>query len=185
MFGRVGRGGHVTRSGRASPIDILLVSGVLVGAAAMVFVAVLEFTRSQTRSDPSRLEHKVGGLFPTLTGVDFAAAPSTMVVWVRSSCQYCTQSMNFYRSLLSRTPRVRVIFVASEPDSTLKEYLARHEVVPDQAISVPAGTVKLFRTPMIVQVGSNGRIQTIWVGKLVPEDEQRVIAAASVAPQPE
>jgi hypothetical protein len=57
----------------------------------------------------------------------------TLFVGVQSTCSYCTRSMPFYRTLVSRAKQgpVKVIVGSREPTETTRRYLQEHDIHPD------------------------------------------------------
>jgi hypothetical protein len=73
------------------------------------------------------LPFKVGDQMSDVPGVAFGDSPVTLVLYVKSTCMYCTDSMPFYRRLagldLKRKGVLRIVFASSEPSDTVTNYL--------------------------------------------------------------
>ncbi|MDR7498079.1 MAG: hypothetical protein QN174_14120 [Armatimonadota bacterium] len=126
----------------------------------------------------------MGEPFAAVPGLRFDAAPVTFIVWVRSTCRYCTESMGFYRRLVAGSRRARVVVLGAEPVETLRGYLDEHGVVPDAVVSVGAAAVRLPVTPMLVLVDSGGVVRKVWRGKLTSEAEQEGFESLTGAEAP-
>ena len=59
---------------------------------------------------------------PMLPGVDYRFA-QTLVMFLHSKCQYCTQSMPFYRTLEDRrSSALRFVIATRDAESAMREY---------------------------------------------------------------
>src|SRR5262249_16893252 len=79
----------------------------------------------------------VGDSAEAIPGVSFGDGKSTLVLYVRSTCHFCTDSMPFYKRLNNhlRGKSVKLIAVSDEDASVTRAYLAGHGVVADQVVS--------------------------------------------------
>jgi hypothetical protein len=103
-------------------------------------------------------------------------------LFVNSGCHFCTDSMPFYKTLVSarnqRKTRVALIAVSRESQADLDTYLRIHEVVVDRTISIQRlSNVKLRVTPTLVLVDGSGKVQRVWVGALKRDQEFEVLHA--------
>jgi hypothetical protein len=121
--------------------------------------------------------YKVGDRFLAPPELNLKTAASTLVVYVRSGCHYCTESMGFYKRLVTTSPRrARVVVMGMEEQRTLDGYLSNNGLRPDQVISVAPGSLPMRATPTLVLVSSDAKVQRVWVGKLRSDsDENDVI----------
>jgi hypothetical protein len=111
---------------------------------------------------------------------DLSHSNHTVLVVLSSQCAYCTESMRFYRELLSkRLPRSTVRFVTGciEPLETCTDYLRAHRVTMDEVVSLPATRDGLFsRTPMLILLDRRGRVMSVWIGQQSPASERAITA---------
>jgi hypothetical protein len=104
-----------------------------------------------------------------------SSTPYTLVMYVRSTCHFCTESMPFYEALSrerSKGQHWTWVVAAGEPIDTARAYLSSHHVEPDDVISVPP-TVP---TPTLVLVDRTGVIKKVWTGALDSSGQQEVRA---------
>jgi hypothetical protein len=146
---------------------------VIVGAVAVAYLAFEHVRASRARAAVTAYE--VGDSLPASSLYHFDAQ-ATLVLWVRSSCRFCTDSMEFYRRIVDRQRTVKVIAMGTEDRETLKAYFGRHGVVVDEVISVSPGSLRLFSTPMLLGVTRGGRIDHLWRGRLSSDREADVLA---------
>lgn len=110
--------------------------------------------------------------------IEFGSARQALVVYVSSTCQYCTGSMDFYRRLaaarVASGGKLRLIAMGPEQADVLSSYMASHNVETDQRLQVSRGQAKLTGTPALLLLSRDRKIVGIWMGQLSPEEEQRV-----------
>lgn len=104
-----------------------------------------------------------------LPGVSFAARPLTLILFERSDCTFCTQSMPFYRELSTFIDKARVQFVVAswEERGTTERYLSEHNVAADHIVQLDSEFRHSIRgTPTLVLVDNMGTVRDSWVGLL-------------------
>jgi hypothetical protein len=108
----------------------------------------------------------VGERFPQLPGLDIASAPSTVIIWISTSCRYCTESLPLYAALLGKRSLTRVVVLGAEPEDTIRAYLSGHGLLVDGVLSVRRTEVKFRGTPTVLLLDQTSRIRRIWRGML-------------------
>jgi len=110
--------------------------------------------------------------------IDFASADRSLLLFVRSTCGYCTASMPFYQSMVNkaRTTGANVQFVAvsREPIETIRSYLSLHRL--NGVVAAQASGFKVFGTPTLILVDSQGKVMRIWRGRAPQEAESEIAA---------
>lgn len=99
---------------------------------------------------------------PSLAGVDYGRQSSTLLLFLNSSCRFCTQSMPLYQTLSKnknkRSPTLVAVSVEALEDT--RAYLETYNVRVDEIVvhttSVP--------TPTLLLVDEAGVIRRRWVG---------------------
>lgn len=121
--------------------------------------------------------YEVGDQFPSIEGLSFAEHEQTVVLVVRSTCRFCTESLGFYRQLIDSREPIRTQFVAvtDEPTAVCADYLRENGVGVDQTIEVQAGSLKIRGTPTVVLLDRRGVVRALWSGRLPPEAEDEVV----------
>lgn len=101
----------------------------------------------------------------------------TVVLALRTSCEYCTRSIPFYRDIvdtyrLSDTVHIAAVFPedAAVASAYLRIQQLHVRVVPEQ----PLADIKVAGTPTVLILDPQGRILKAWVGLLLPESEVEV-----------
>lgn len=82
-------------------------------------------------------EYVPGDKAPSLVGLEYQPRGTVLLV-VRSTCHYCTDSMPFYRMLRSdaATKQVQVVALTTDPSDVCRSYLMKHGVQPDTVVGV-------------------------------------------------
>jgi peroxiredoxin len=106
-------------------------------------------------------------------GVSFEEADRTIVLVLRSTCIFCTESMPFYRELSARrnSKKLRIVALSPEPVKVLNDYLQKHSFAVDFAGPHSGAEIATRATPTLVLVARGGRVEKSWLGKL---NEQQV-----------
>lgn len=146
----------------------------LVMLATCLVLLALVLSRPTTNSaEPNVLQP--GDSAELLPGVNYQDAERTLLLYLRSSCSYCTSSMPFYRTLSGivkpRGSSGRILAVGGETTDAIERYLAQHSVTVDQVIShrgIP------LPTPTLFLVDNKGTILKTWIGQLDEVGERDV-----------
>jgi len=109
-------------------------------------------------------------------GLDLPAP--AIVVFVKSTCPYCTASAAFYRALAAEL--VPLVVVSAEPEGVTRAYLRKLQVEADEVRVVTGAMVRFRVTPSIVTLDREGKVTGSWQGQLPPEQEQDVLKAVKV-----
>jgi hypothetical protein len=146
---------------------------IVIACGAVVVLAMLRWTPTaeQRRSIES---FRPGDAAEQLPDVHYGESKATLVLYLRSSCQYCTASMPFYRELTNHAhaKAVRIVIVSAEPPQSLRAYLSQHHLEADRALSFEGRAVP---TPTLVLVGADGRVRSAWLGLQDLIGQRRII----------
>lgn len=124
-----------------------------------------------------------GDKLPEGVDVTLEKADYTLLMFLSSTCGYCTASMPFYGKLSearsnSSVP-VRLTAVSGEPREVLVDYLAQHNVAVDAMVGLSSNDfrrMKVRGTPTLILATREGVIRKVWIGRLGPEQEAEVLA---------
>ncbi len=142
---------------------------------------VLLGDRQPVQTNSEGFASGVGKLAPSIDSHPFEKT-GTLILSLRSTCRFCTNSMPFYRRLLEDRKQigvaVRVVVVSTEPREVTQAYLTENGVTADFVVQVNAANWRDYlRTPTLLQVDSKGVIVNQWTGQLTPDEEKRVLSA--------
>ena len=155
-----------------------LVNIALVVTCLWVMHTVYALPSKSERAQPT--SYKTGERLELdyLDNLDESATP-TLLLFVRSTCKFCTESMPFYsvltRDLRSRAiaKRVRVVVITSDDERTASEYLMAHSVAADTIVPNRIPPQKVWATPTVI-VSSRGIVKKEWIGRLDVNGEKEV-----------
>ena len=123
--------------------------------------------------------YRIGDALP-LGNYDFAAAPATLVLAVRSSCKFCTESMPFYgrlaHDLHDTNPKIQIVAVSTDSEEVLTKYFESNNVQAPVIRTVTAEQLRISGTPTILLVDGSGVIQGTWIGLLKPDQHAVVLS---------
>ena len=153
-------------------VDALVNVAILITCG--IVVATVVQRRSVSPAEAAPPVFKTGERAEALPGVRYDEASSTLLMYVRSTCRYCTQSMPFYRQLRETVARgsVRLVAVSGEEGDVLATYLKQHGVDVDQRVTYDGRPVP---TPTLVAVDRGGVIRDVWVGRQTSDGEARIM----------
>jgi hypothetical protein len=150
-------------------------------AAASLLSAVLVkvYFLPTSRGGPAAPAVRIGTSLKTrLPGVGWAKDGPTLVLGLSTQCHFCTDSAPFYRRLTQSTGiNVRTVALLPQPVPEAQQYLVSHGVPVDEVRQVAGSSIGLTATPTLLLVDAAGVVTDIWVGKLQPEQEARVLEA--------
>lgn len=160
----------------ASRFDIAI-NCVILLTCGVIVAAVLE--RRGTIGSPSRPpgihQFRVDQTADSLPGVAYDAAPVTFVLYLKSTCPYCTHSMAFYRrlsALAASRKAAQLVAISGESLDVLRNYLDANQLRTDASIS---SKLHLQPTPTLLLVDNKGSIKRIWDGQQDPAGEREIL----------
>jgi hypothetical protein len=150
----------------------------LIGAELVSRQGARIFQKSQAAA---RAVLHVGDTIAPFPGLDLSRTERTLLIIVRTDCGYCTQSLPFYRRLLSvsRSPDAQLAIVSAETQARLRTYLAGNDIRADLTLSVDARSLTVDVTPTLILVDRKGLVRRIWRGRLDEAGESEVVREVS------
>ena len=152
--------------------------------ATSVWIAYALYTLPTAPPRPIAETYKAGEVV-SIQNLDLATADSTLLLFVRSTCTFCTQSMPFYSSLAHdmrarRSTPVHIVVVTTDDHQTASAYLAAYAVQVDEIVPGMAPPPKVTGTPTLVLTSRGGVVQKAWIGKLDESREREVRKAVGL-----
>lgn len=147
---------------------------IVAGIAASVFL----YTRLPERKPVPEASpvYDVSERLPVPLPVSLGQGERIVMLSLRSSCRYCTESMAFYRKLQTeRSPETKLVVVGLESIDKLTEYAERYGLKPDAIRTVEPGFLRTSFTPFLVVTDSERTILGSWAGLLTPARETEVL----------
>jgi hypothetical protein len=157
-------------------IDSALTVAVVLACA--VYGGTILNDHAELPQPPASVMPAAGTKLPALAGLPYDDVEATLLLFVRSTCHYCTASMPFYRSLVAdaavRRKRIRFVALGPEPLVTLRQYLVEQGLHLDSGRPNPANWSFVRGTPTVLIVNRDATLVGSFVGVLTPNDESQV-----------
>jgi hypothetical protein len=165
-------------------LDLTVSLATVAAAAAILWVVLVGRGASsgwlgQGRAGRPPVGYVRGEKIDALSGIDFRAARRTLLVVFTSHCQFCIQSVPYYRRLASmrdkQGAKVRVIAVGFEQDQGARSFPGEQAWQPDQLVIVPPSKLKVRGAPAILLVDANGTVVESWLGETSAETYEDIL----------
>lgn len=155
--------------------------------AVLIAVAIVRVVPSRVMTPPFRaaqrdvIQH--GTKVPSLEGVDFERAGITVAVMIHSECQFCADSLPFYRRLsaLRSEGKIQLIALSHEPLDTFRPYLSQRDIHVDGVGHLQGSEITTAGTPTLLLIGRDGTVRGSWLGRLARWQEEEVIGQLTSA----
>ncbi len=151
-------------------IAIILVAILLCGLLVQKF-----YFKSEIQSKPAEI---VKGSKISLPDFQGQANQKTLLLVLQKDCQFCTESMPFYKTLIEKSKKKGIQVVAVLPDSREEgiQYLKENGVDNIREIrQVSPNKINVRGTPTLILMDDTGEVLNLWIGKLSTEKEKEVM----------
>jgi len=151
---------------------------------AVIIVAILsavsltKYLRSENTGRRAEPGITVGESIP-LQGIDWRTSNGTLIMALATTCHFCTDSAPFYRRLTTELSSrgVRTIAVLPQIPADANEYLAKLDVHVTDVRQESFRDLNVRGTPTLIFVDPTGVVRRVWVGRLGPQEEERLMNA--------
>jgi thioredoxin-related protein len=113
-----------------------------------------------------------------LDSVDWANNHTTLLMVLRSNCQYCENSAAFHHALAAHPPAgIHIMAVFGKGSDTLlsaNAYLSAHRIPVSDVRVAALSAVRARGTPTLELVDGTGHVVRSWLGELSVSDQQEV-----------
>jgi hypothetical protein len=112
-----------------------------------------------------------------LPGEDWGKSRNgTLVFGISTGCHFCTQSVPFYKRLLTLVGTgIATIAVAPEPVEQIRPYLSGLGVAISDLRQIHFADVGIRGTPTLIFVNRAGQVERVWRGALSDDREREVV----------
>ena len=166
---------------RASWTKYLEVStniAVLVVAAALLSALISARLAMPAKPAFERGLHK-GQMMPNFHSVNYGPAARTLLLSLNARCEFCQESLPFYRRLIEEERKApgkfSLVAVFSNREAEVQDYKQRNQLEMKSVANVNPSSINLAGTPTLILVDAEGRVSDLWVGKLSDAEEEQVI----------
>ncbi len=153
-------------------LDRIANVALIITCAVVTYALIGHLSRTQPNPDAGV---QVGGKLDPLPAVKYDQSQWTAILYVKSTCPYCTDSMGLYRSISALPSRksgtLRFVAVSTESRTVSSAYLSQHAVTVDQIVEVLAGRP----TPTLVLVDRSGVVRNFWLGRQDAAGAQKIL----------
>jgi len=115
-----------------------------------------------------------------LAGVDWQAAPLTVVLHLSSTCHFCNESMSFYQRLAEthqrEGARTALIVSSQDPVFVMENHLAQQNVVVDKVLHARLDSIGVAGTPTVLIVDPGGVVRRTFRGRLDATREKELLS---------
>ncbi len=112
-----------------------------------------------------------------------AGAQKALVLAVAPNCHFCNDSMAFYKQLVDKRNSsgspVKVVAAVASSDAKDAEAskMTASGVTPDAVVQLDFRQIKVAGTPTVLLVDRQGKVLSVWMGKLDERGEKEVLQA--------
>jgi thioredoxin-related protein len=110
-----------------------------------------------------------------LPDVDWQKNERTLILAISTSCHFCTDSAPFYKRLVAERGATRVVAVLPQSAGEGRDYLSKHGVAVDEVRQAGLDSLGVTGTPTIIMADKEGKVSSVWFGRLPPEKEREVL----------
>lgn len=164
----------------AKRIEVLANLATIVAACVFAGGLIRQCTQSSYR--PSFLsannqgqKEVIASLNLSQLGIDWSRNKQTLVMVLSNQCHFCTESAPFYRKLTEIKNGTRLIAILPQDRDSARAYLERLGVSVDEMLQSDLSNMGVRGTPTLVLVKNDGVVRDTWLGKLSPQDEEKLI----------
>ena len=162
----------MTKLEKASHISVIAVCCL----AAGLLIEQRFFSSPETEQDPAR---ELVGREVRLPGADWQAAPVSVLLQISSTCDFCNESMPFYKQLMAvreaQASKVPVIVVSRDAVAVMRKHLEGQQVNVDKVLHSRMDSLGTL-TPTIYVVDSKGVVKRAFVGELDSTGEKELLS---------
>lgn len=162
----------------AANIAIIVAATVLVGGIAARYFSSHETSKTLPDPIPRRSVPDKQARFP-LVDFDLTKSEKHLVLAFSTRCRFCRESTDLYRRIAERKAQkneLRLIVVSYQPIDEVKSYFKEKAIDVDGFVQSELAAVSISGTPTLVLVGADGSVVDSWVGKLLPDAEEELMA---------
>lgn len=138
---------------------------------------------SQTTEQSSRPAPKVPPVGSTVSGVDvdWSKNKKNVLLVLQVGCRFCSESADFYQTLIQQTKDkgVSVLAVLPQSKEEARKYLDNLQLSNLDTKQAAMSTLDVSGTPTLIVTDDKGQITNVWVGKLAPEKQNEVLSLLS------
>lgn len=160
-----------------------VVANVLIVVVAVLCLVLIGQKYLRTEPQPNRAALKtpvVGGKISAVD-VDWSKNKKNALLVLQVGCRFCSESAEFYKTLIEQTKDKGVSVLAVFPQSReeARTYLDKLQLSNLDTKQAAINTLDVSGTPTLIITDDKGQVTNVWVGLLPPEKQNEVLSLLS------
>lgn len=167
-----------------------VIANILIVLVAVLCLVLLGQKYFRPESPPQKTEQPnrsaalkapaVGGKISAVD-VDWSKNRKNVLLVLQVGCRFCSESADFYQTLIKQTKNKRISVLAVFPQSReeARTYLDKLQLSNLDTKQAAINTLDVSGTPTLIITDDKGQITNVWVGKLPPEKQTEVLSLLS------
>lgn len=153
---------------------------IIVVAVLCLGIAGHRYLRAEPSKAPAARVPTVGSKISAVD-VDWSKNKKNVVLALQVGCHFCSESADFYKTLLQRTKGKGVNVIAALPQSReeARKYLDTLQLSELDTKQSTLNSLDVSGTPTLIVTDDKGQVTNVWVGKLPPEKQNEVLSLLS------
>ena len=123
-----------------------------------------------------------GDRLATIPSLDWKQHRRTLVLALNTGCHFCEQSAPFYRSLSERQEHggsdLDLVAVFPNDPAQVRQFMSQESLRVRSVAAVPLEKLRVNATPTLILIGSDGRVERVWIGMLDPTEQVKLFTTA-------
>lgn len=148
-------------------------------AAILAKNYVLSSIKQGARNNP-RAQSSLVGKTLSIANIDWSKNQQTLILVLQKGCQFCDESVPFYRRLLTKElsspTKTHLVAIFPHNNDESKQYLKDKMIEIADVRQASLKSVGVQGTPTLVLVDNTGTVLEQWVGKLPATQEDAVLS---------
>lgn len=159
------------------------IANVLIIVVALLCLAVVaqRYFRSEQPAEsqrpPAMKSPAIGSKISSLD-VDWSHNKKNVLLILQEGCRYCSESADFYKTLVQQTKGkgVSVTAVLPQDREVAKKYLDKLQLSEIDTKQSALNYLDVSATPTLIVADDKGQVEKVWIGKLPSEKQNEVLA---------
>ena len=166
-----------------------VIANVLIVVVAVLCLFLLWQKYFRTDSAPQKTEQanrpapKVPAVGSKVSAVDvdWSKNKKNVLLVLQVGCRFCSESAEFYQTLMQQTKDkgVSVLAVLPQSKEEARKYLDNLQLSNLDTKQAAMNTLDVSGTPTLIITDDKGQVTNVWVGKLPPETQNEVLSLLS------
>lgn len=112
-----------------------------------------------------------------LAGLPPSAGGRRLLLGISTTCHFCAENADFYRTLSGARQQdgLQLVALLPEPSPESTAYLQNKGITVDRVLSEPLADANIDSTPTLLLLDSTGTVKQAWIGALNKRSQQDVL----------